>query len=279
MNKNKLVKKSNSLITARYELSLVEQKLVLTLISMVNQDDEDFHEYRFYIKDFFKLTDSDSEKNYTFIKNSFKSLLSKPLEIRLDDRNWLLCNWLSSAESNYNEGYVDVCFDPKLKPYLLKLKECFTTYQLKNILFLHSAYSVRVYEMLKQFESTGVKTISIAELKNILKVSPNFTIGNINQRILKPAQKELKEHTDISFTYDFIKHGRRFTDITFKVKRNTKLPKLLQEENSKPLTFKQLAEACYQKYQKTKKCDFKKDNKLNPPYCKYCELLQTATKT
>ena len=270
MNKNKLVKKSNSLITARYELSLVEQKLVLTLISMVNQDDEDFHEYRFYIKDFFKLTDSDSEKNYTFIKNSFKSLLSKPLEIRLDDRNWLLCNWLSSAESNYNEGYVDVCFDPKLKPFLLKLKECFTTYQLKNILFLHSAYSVRIYEMLKQFESTGIKTISVDELKNILKVSPNFTIGNINQRILKPAQKELKEHTDISFTYDFIKHGRRFTDITFKVKRNTKIPKLLQEENGKPLTFEQLAETCYQKYQKTKKCDFKKDNKLNPPYCKLC---------
>lgn len=278
MNKNKLVKKSNSLITARYELSLVEQKLVLTLISMIDQDDKDFHQYRFYIKDFFELTESNSGENYTFIKNSFKSLLSKPLEIKTDE-GWLLCNWLSSAKSNKKGGYVDVCFDPNLKPYLLKLKECFTTYQLKNILFLHSAYSVRVYEMLKQFESTGVKTISIDELKNILKAPLNYTVDSINRRILKPAQKELKEHTDISFTYDFIKHGRRYTDITFKVKRNTKLPKLLQEENSKPLTFKQLAEACYQKYQKTKKCDFKKDNKLNPPYCKYCELLQTATKT
>jgi len=274
MNKNKLVKKSNSLITARYELSLIEQKLVLTLISMINQDDEDFHQYRFYIKDFFELTNSSSEKNYAFIKNSFKSLLSKPLEIRTDDRNWLLCNWLSSAESNFNEGYVDVCFDPKLKPYMLKLKECFTTYQLKNILFLHSAYSVRIYEMLKQFESTGIKTMSIDELKDILKVSPNYTIGNINQRILKPAQKELKEHTDISFTYEFTKHGRRFTDITFRVKRNAKMPKLLQENGVKPMTFEQLAEACYQNYQKTKTCNFKKDNKINPPYCKYCKLYE-----
>ena len=127
MNKNKLVKKSNDLITARYELSLIEQKLILTLISMVDKDDKDFQQYRFYIKDFFELIEC-NEENYTFLKNTFKSLLSKPLEINTDN-GWLLCNWLSSAETDKNEGYVDVCFDPKLKPYMLKLKECFTTYQ------------------------------------------------------------------------------------------------------------------------------------------------------
>jgi plasmid replication initiation protein len=194
-------------------------------------------------------------------------LLSKPLEIKTD-KGWLLCNWLSSAESDKKEGYVDVCFDPKIKPYLLKLKECFTIYQLKNILFLHSAYSVRTYEMLKQFESTGIKTISVDELRDILRVSPNYTVGNITQRILKPAQKELKEHTDISFTYNFIKHGRRFTDITFKIKRNTRIPKLLQEEKSKDkdikrVSLQELANKCL----KEQNCE---TIKLIMPYCKLC---------
>ena len=272
MNKNKLVKKSNDLITARYELSLIEQKLVLTLISMINQDDEDFHQYRFYIRDFFELVNDASKENYTYIRNTFENLLKTTLKIQLDT-GWLLCNWISSAELNY-EGFVDISFDPKLKPYLLKLKECFTTYQLKNILFLKSQYSIRIYELLKQFESTGIKTMSIEELKDILKVPLSYTTGDINRSILKPAQKELKEHTDISFTYEFTKHGRRFTGITFKVKRNAKMPKLLQENGVKPMTFEQLAEACYQNYQKTKTCNFKKDNKINPPYCKYCKLYE-----
>jgi len=52
------------------------------------------------------------------------------------------------------------------------------------------------------------------------------------------------------------------------------MPKLLQENGVKPMTFEQLAEACYQNYQKTKTCNFKKDNKINPPYCKYCKLYE-----
>jgi len=291
MNKRSLVKKSNSLITARYDLPIIEQKLVLSVISMVNREDEDFKDYRFYIKDFFKVSDINSGENYTYIKNSFKSLLSKTLEIKKENGGWLLVNWLSSAESD-NKGFVDVCFDPKLKPYLLKLKECFTSYELKNILFLHSIYSVRIYEMLKQYESTGIKRMSIDELRDILKTSKSYTISNINQRILKAAQKELKELTDIEFTYEFKKRGNKFTDITFKIKRNAKMPALLQNDKDKnegqtappnqwqrqdgvcdsPLSLEEEAAICFKKFMETGKCYKKDDGEMFLSRCKFCKL-------
>ena len=272
MNKNTLVKKSNKLVTARFELSLIEQELVLTLISMINREDKDFKEYRFYVKDFFKLTDN-SEENHTYIKNSFRSLLSKTLEIKTENGGWLMSNWLSSAESNKG-GYVDVCFDPKLKPYLLNLKACFTTYQLKNILFLHSAYSIRVYELLKQFEKTKTKTTSIDELRDILKIPQSYTNGNINQRILKPAKKELAELTDISFTYEFLRRGNKFIDIKFKIKRNSKMPKLLQSsqiEANKVPTLQKVANSCREKG----KC---RETPIMMSYCETCENYDEKAK-
>jgi len=85
MNNNKLVKKSNALITAKYNLSKVEQKIILLIVSMINKDDEDFYQYRFSIKDFFDNTDTDSKKNHSYIKNAFKGLLEKPIEIKEKD--------------------------------------------------------------------------------------------------------------------------------------------------------------------------------------------------
>jgi len=55
MNKDYIVTKSNKLINCDYDLSLQEQKMILTLASMVQPQDTEFKEYEFRIKDFIKL--------------------------------------------------------------------------------------------------------------------------------------------------------------------------------------------------------------------------------
>jgi len=285
MNKNSLVKKSNKLVVSRYDLSLIEQKLILTGISMIDRGDKDFRDYRFYVNDYFELTDGNAKENYTQIKRAFRNLASKTLEIKKDDGKVLIASWLSSAE--IGRGYVDVLFDPKLKAYLLQLKECFTTYELKNILFLHSIYSVRLYEYLKQYEGLGGIKANVDELKHILKI-PNYTISNIKQRILVPVQKELRMLTDIVFEYDFVKHGNKFTEIKFKIKRNPKMPKLLQNGDkgqTKSVEHKTrvaLPETQEDTHAKQEKEEAKKiaasclasglcEKRVLVPYCKYCE--------
>ena len=47
LNKNYIVTKSNKLITCNYDLSLQEQKIILTLASMVQPADTEFKEYEF----------------------------------------------------------------------------------------------------------------------------------------------------------------------------------------------------------------------------------------
>ena len=60
-------------------------------------------------------------------------------------------------------------------------------------------------------------------------------ISMFRERILTPAQTELKNKTDISFTYELFKTGRKYTHITFNI--HHKRPK--QAKESKPLTDKQ----------------------------------------
>jgi plasmid replication initiation protein len=63
--------------------------------------------------------------------------------------------WLNVANYRYGEGDVSLCFSPALKPYLLDIKSRFTKYALQYALHLKSAYAIRLYELLKQYEGIG----------------------------------------------------------------------------------------------------------------------------
>ena len=213
-----LVKQHNSLISAKHGLTQVQMKIVLAVIGKIHKNDEDFKDYCFYIKDFMDIINEEGEwqKNYAFIKESIKGILSKPLEIKTKEGH-LLCNWLSGAETEENSGLVKLRFDPALKPYLLQLKEQFTMFKLEYVLLLNSIYSIRVYELLKQFLNTGFKVITIDEFKNILEIPNSYTVINI-KRLLNKIKTELSEKTDIEFDYKFEKIGKKFNLIKFFIK-------------------------------------------------------------
>ena len=64
MDKKFMVTKSNKLISANYDLNLQEQKIILTLASMVQPQDTEFKEYEFKIKDFLELLGIKDQSKY-----------------------------------------------------------------------------------------------------------------------------------------------------------------------------------------------------------------------
>lgn len=223
MDKDYLVTKSNYFImNSSYDLSLEEQKIILTLASMVQPLDEEFKPYKFKISDFMKLLGVEDKSKYTEIPKITKELMKKVFEIN-EGNKIIQTAWLSGAVYEKGTGYVELTFSPYLKPYMLKLNTMFTQYKLVNVLSMKSKYSPRIYEFLKcnEFKKQGYIDIEVIELRRLLKAENIYPKYNDFKRyIIERAQKELKKMSDVSFDFEEIKTGRKVTSLKFYIRSN-----------------------------------------------------------
>ncbi|WP_300379842.1 replication initiation protein, partial [Clostridium sp.] len=235
MDKNYLVTKSNYFImNSSYDLNLEEQKLILTLASMVQPEDEEFKSYNFKIADFIKLLGVENQSKYTEIPKITKELMKKVFEIE-EEKKTIQIAWLSSVTYEKGSGFVELEFSPKLKPYMLRLNNMFTQYKLSNILSMKSKYSPRIYEILKcnEFKKQRYIQIEIDELRSLLKVENIYPLyADFKRYIIKQTQKELKKISDISFEFEEVKTGRKVTSLKFYINSNKskglKTPKIIE---------------------------------------------------
>ncbi len=214
---NRLVVKSNDLISANYSLNLNEQKMVLYAITKLDKNKNQFNAINLNIREFIELLDI-TDRNYEQIRNIARGLRRK--EIIIDtDRFEYITGWFSGVTFDKSNGDMTIRFDDDLVPYLLKLKEKFTRYELKNILSLKSAYSIRVYELLKQYEKIGKREFKLEKLKEYLglKKDEYSRIYDFERRVLKVAKEEINRDTDIKIDYEKVKTGRKITSISFTI--------------------------------------------------------------
>jgi plasmid replication initiation protein len=212
---NNVVTKSNILIEANYKLTLTEQKIVLFLVSKIRKDDDDFKIYTLPIKQFYELLGYKGNPKYSEMKKITKNLIGKVIEIK-EGKKLKQMSWLSYVEYNENDGSVNLSFDPRLKPYLLQLKREFTSYKLKNVMELKSGYSIRIYEILKKWQTIKEVEIPLNELRKMVGATDRYQeYHNFKKRVLTSSQNEIEEKTDISFDYEEIKQGRKVVSIRF----------------------------------------------------------------
>ncbi len=227
MDKKSIVRKHNCLINAKYSYSLYEARLILHLLSLLRKDDEDFKLYRIPVSHFLDLSKfKDTKENkLNYLTETLGDLQSKKIIIPKES-GFLQATWFASAEYMNDDDIVEIELSEKLKPYLLQLKECFTWYELENILELQSPYSFRLYEILKQYQTIGKREISLDELKFLLDLEEKYKLyADFKRRVLLQAQKEFLKHTDIIFDFKEKKVGRRVTTLIFFISKNIKVKK------------------------------------------------------
>lgn len=235
-----LIVKDNKLIEANYSLSTLQQKVLLKAISVIEPKDTK-HIYKFSIMDFAEAVDLKGSKTiYRQMATICDQLTDlKKFFIKKKDGGIAYINWVASAEYIPKEAVVEVEFSQKLMPYLVELKEQFTTYYLANVMPLKSSYSIRIFELLKQYEPLKKRKIDLEELRKLVgttEIDQNGEIikedyplyGHFKSRVIVPAQKELKQKTDIYFNFIEIKEGRKVVAIEFEIKENTRNKKKIQ---------------------------------------------------
>ena len=185
------------------------------------------------MKELAKLLELNKKGYYAELKKVIRSLQSQVFTINkiVDGQvKSIDINWFYRAEYNQTKNTVSLKFAEDLKPFLLHLKDNFTSYSLENIVKLNSSYSLKLYEILKSkvFKKGKTFEITLEEL-NSLFLNPYVKYNDFKRNILEKCKVELKEKTDISFEYKEIKTGRKVTSIKLFINNNKAKNKAIQE--------------------------------------------------
>ena len=227
--KKAVVVQANSLVEARYRLSNLEQRLIFSLLSKIEADDEDLREYDIPLKELSQLMGIDLADAYKELAKLTKQLMTRVLTIRSKAGNLLHIHWLCRAE--HKPGSVALSFVPDLKPYLLHLKSEFTICELETIAGFGGKYTIRIYMLLRQYASIGWREFDLAELREILGIEKNEyrEYKRFSQRVLAQAKKEMdavdeygRPQSDLSFEVETIRQGRKIARLKFIIVKNKK---------------------------------------------------------
>ena len=231
---DRFVVKSNDLVEARYRLSLQESHLVLWLLTQIRPEDEDFKIHQLDIIEYANTVGLNAKGQYKELEKITERLMKRILKIKRkkNKKSTLQVSWLSSAEYHHGEGCVSLCFDPKLKPYLLQLKNQFTKINISDAMGFKSIYAFRIFELLMQVEKIGHRRMSIVELREYCGIGKDEyeLYSNLKLKVLIPAKNEINTKTDYEVDYKEIKESRKVVGLNWTINKKTHFEKAQLEK-------------------------------------------------
>jgi len=213
MNNKNIIKTSHNLNHFRGSYTKLELDFIYAFISTIKDEDEKFRNYSLTLKELeIKLNKRLQLKDIEYL---FDNLMKKDFKIH-SDKKLILYSFFTYLEFDKETKTLTVDFNERLKPHLLQLK-IFAKGNLKYLLIFNSEYSKRIYMLLSQWKSINKKKYLLDELYEILAVPTSYRYHDFKKRILLIAEKELKKNSDIFFTFEEVKQGRKVVEIIFHI--------------------------------------------------------------
>ncbi|WP_241077823.1 replication initiation protein [Flavimarina sp. Hel_I_48] len=158
--------------------------------------------------------------NYAQLRKATEEIGNRMFEVDIKQDNGKMIYrqmWLfQQVDYLEGQGAFEVMISEPAKPYFLKLKNSFTSIQLKSVLACSSKYAKRLYTLACQWRSVGRQVYEIEELKRMLgmidkKGNEQYRqIGQFKKDVLDIAKEQINANTDLKFDYKLHKKGRSF---------------------------------------------------------------------
>jgi len=215
---------------------MYEQQLILYAIVQARETDTGLYPWQkpveIRVQDFMKaynITDN-SGNVYRYLREAIKTLFDRSVTIyhNLDNTDTPAVTemrWISRRTYSDDLGYLSFTFAPDVVPYISRLEQEFTQYDLKQVGNFTSSYAVRIFELLKQYELPGKREIEIFTLRKLLQLEDKHKLfADLIKNVIKPSLDQINLHTDYLMTYETYKLGRKVVSLKFKIK--SKKPKV-----------------------------------------------------
>ncbi len=214
---------SNHLIEAIYHMDLDCKRLLLLGLSRIKYRSNNTSKWAFTftlkVNDWREVYGNDGPNDYKRMKSAAIRLMKGDSScVYIPHRGWdsELVHWFSTCKYKDGSGCVEMVFDETMREYLCNLQNEFTPIDLRAIAKLRSVYSIRIYELCRQYRSIGHREISVPDLRSMLGLTekyPKFT--DFRRYVLAQAHKEINKVTPMQMDWESKKHGRSVTSIRF----------------------------------------------------------------
>ncbi|AMM30703.1 replication protein [Acinetobacter baumannii] len=222
MNKNHVVK-SNQVIEASYQLSAVEQRIVLAAISRIpkNQPITDDELYPVSV-DELKQLGVHEKTAYRDLKEGINRLYERSINLSIDDKS-IKMRWVQEIQFLDSQSVIGIRFSKPILPFISNLSREFTKYALSDIAGINSGYGIRIYELLVQYRQIGKREISVESLRTMLELGKKYPLfADFKKRVIDTAIDQINEYSPLKVTYEQKKTGRKVTHIIFSFKEKSK---------------------------------------------------------
>ncbi len=236
------VQKSTPLFSLwKSELTLTEFKILDTYLSRINSHNPDQRDVIFEKGELEKLLGVVKINNKD-LDTRLKHLQAASVNLGYDNRIDRVTLFERSQGFQDENGVWQVtltCTHSAMK-YFFNIEEIgYLRYKLRSIINISSRYSYILFTYLEQNRFRMSWTVSLNELKRILNCEDEESYSEykiFNNRILKKCYAELTEKTELQYTYEPIRRGRKVTEIRFTLESRAVLPKETQIEGQLTLS-------------------------------------------
>jgi plasmid replication initiation protein len=215
------IRQHNALTNARYDYTELQLDLMFFLISKLRKEQQT-GTYDLSITELSSLTGK--RYDYPYLRQATESMGSRVFEVETKESFKQL--WMfRTVEYMKGQGVLKIKLSEDIIPLLFDLRDNFTSYGLAAALRLSSKYAKRIYQYCSQWKDLGEsKKYDLQDFKKMLglvdaKGNERLKqLGQLRERVLDPAVKQINEHTELHISYTLEKKGRAFKNIVFTVK-------------------------------------------------------------
>lgn len=243
------VTQSNQLVGAYYEsdLSTTEHKIIRYAISKVNVDQNNFPEVSFSTAEFMSAGGLRGNNYHEQVRKTVDELSRKRIKLEsAEEEVWI--PWVSKV--TYSHGVVHLIFNTVIKDFIHGLKSGYTQYDFRQIGGMRSGYSIRLFELLKQYAPIKKRKLSVNVLRRMLGIEDGKykQYGHFKSRVLNQAKKELDEKKYLTFDFEEIREGRRVVALMFYIEAHKDATKSLLTQNQETKFFIKEADYLLREY-------------------------------
>lgn len=216
--KQLLVKKSNDLPMCRYDLNLVQYRILCFCNGYIYHQIEEEPTMILIISEFAEVFSVKLDTAKKQIRSSI-SILSESGFYKKDKKgNELHIKWFDEI-SYINNEKIKIVFSEDCKTFMFNLKAYFFTYGIDKIHYLDGKYSIRIYEiMLSRSYPNKSIDIQIEELRYILCLGEKYKDTEALNRLLTRNINEINQKTNIDVSVKYSKMGKSIIGYEFSVK-------------------------------------------------------------